>query len=68
MIHHEGTKLAKDTKKSGFVVSHAVLGAAIEVHRWLGPGLLESVYQSALCRELWLRGLNAERHLPVDVS
>jgi PD-(D/E)XK nuclease superfamily len=35
MIHHEGTK---DTKKEALVVSHAVVGAAIEVHRHLGPG------------------------------
>jgi GxxExxY protein len=67
MIHHEDTKVTKDTKKSGLVVSHAVIGAAIEVHRCLGPGLLESVYQSALCRELWLRGLTTQRHLPVEV-
>jgi GxxExxY protein len=67
MIDHEGTKLTKDTKKSGLMVSRAVIGAAIEVHRCLGPGLLESVYESALCRELWLRRLNTERHLPVEV-
>src|SRR5262249_55982000 len=36
-------------------------GAAIEVHRILGPGLLESIYQRALCHELTLRGV---RHLP----
>jgi GxxExxY protein len=68
MIQHEDTKLTKDTKKSGLMVSHAVIGAAIEVHRCLGPGLLESVYQSALSRELWLRGLNTKRHLPVELS
>jgi len=67
MIHHEDTKLTETTKHSGLMMSHAVIGAAIEVHRCLGPGLLESVYQSALCRELWLRGVNAERHLPVNV-
>ena len=34
-----------------------VIGAAIEVHRHLGPGLLESAYEECLCHELQLRGL-----------
>jgi GxxExxY protein len=34
----------------------AIIGAAIEVHRQLGPGLLESAYEQCLCRELHLRG------------
>jgi GxxExxY protein len=44
-----------------------VIGAAIEVHRVLGPGLLESVYQKCLCYELGLRGIPFEPqvHLPV---
>src|SRR6476660_5988345 len=67
MIHHEGTKGTKDTKERALVVSQAVLGGAIEVHRQLGPGLLESVYESALCRELWLRGLRVERQVPIPV-
>jgi GxxExxY protein len=65
MMHHEGTKGTKDTKKRGLVVSQAVVGAAIEVHRELGPGLLESVYETALCRELWLRRLRVERQVPI---
>jgi GxxExxY protein len=48
-------------------VSHAIVGAAIEVHRHLGPGLLESVYEMALCRELWLQGFRVERQVPVPV-
>lgn len=39
------------------LLSHAVIGAAIEVHRVLGPGFLESVYEQALCVELQLRGV-----------
>jgi GxxExxY protein len=68
MIHHEGTKGTKDTKERALVVSQAVLGGAIEVHRALGPGLLESIYEAALCRELWLRGLRVQRQIPIPVS
>jgi GxxExxY protein len=42
-------------------LTESVIGAAIEVHRILGPGLLESIYQRALCHELGLRGIN---HIP----
>jgi GxxExxY protein len=38
-------------------LSDATIGAAIEVHRHLGPGLLESSYHACLCRELELRGI-----------
>ena len=38
-------------------ISDKVIGAAIEVHRHLGPGLLESSYHACLCRELELRGI-----------
>ena len=49
-------------------ISHKIIGAAIEVHRILGgPGLLEGVYESCLCRELALRGLKTERQLAVPV-
>jgi len=40
-----------------------IIGSAIEVHKWLGPGLLESVYESALCIELEERGLRFERQI-----
>jgi len=42
-------------------LTERVIGAAIEVHRILGPGLLESIYQRALCHELNLRGI---QHIP----
>jgi len=44
-----------------------IIGAAIEVHRELGVGLLESVYESALCHELALRGIAYQRQVEVDV-
>ena len=68
MVNHEGTKGTKDTKARALVVSRAVLGAAIEEHRELGPGLLESVYESALCRELWIRHLRVDRQVPVRIT
>ena len=48
-------------------VTEAIIGAAIEVHRHLGPGLLESVYEEALCHELSLREIRFERQKEVDV-
>ena len=45
-----------------------IVGALIEVHRHLGPGLLESAYEVALCHELTMRGLSFERQLPVPVE
>ena len=49
-------------------ITQTVIGAAIEVHRVLGPGLLESAYEECLCRELVLRKVPYERQrqLPVD--
>ncbi len=44
-----------------------IIGAAIEVHRELGPGLLESIYETALCRELDIRKLPFLRQIPVEV-
>ncbi len=44
-----------------------VLTAAIEVHRELGPGLLESVYEIVLARELSIRGLAVERQVAVPI-
>jgi GxxExxY protein len=67
-IHHEGTKVTKDTKVNALGLSQKVIGAAIEVHRILGPGLLESVYETALCKELALRGMDYERQVSLPVS
>jgi len=44
-----------------------IISAAIEVHKELGPGLLESIYEEALCHELGLRGITFERQKEVDV-
>ena len=49
-------------------LAYAVIGAAIEVHRVLGPGFLEEVYEQALCVELRLRGIPFERQKPTKVE
>ena len=48
-------------------LAHAVIGAAIEVHRQLGPGFLESVYEEALCVELADRQIPFERQKEISV-
>ena len=48
-------------------LTERVIGAAIEVHRILGPGLLESIYEEALCTELSLRNFCYERQKEVEV-
>jgi GxxExxY protein len=49
-------------------LAHQVIGAAIEVHRVLGPGFLESVYEEALGVELELRGVSFQRQVAVAVQ
>ncbi len=49
-------------------LTELIIGAAIEVHKALGPGLLESVYEECLCHELHLRGLRFQRQVTVPVS
>ncbi|HMM80169.1 MAG TPA: GxxExxY protein [Pyrinomonadaceae bacterium] len=48
-------------------LTETVIGAAIEVHREIGPGLLESAYEECLAFELSLRGLRFERQKPLPV-
>lgn len=49
-------------------LTEAIIGAAIEVHRILGPGLLESIYEEALAVELQLRGIECRRQVQVEVA
>jgi GxxExxY protein len=49
-------------------VTRAVIGAALEVHRALGPGLLEAAYEACLCREMALRGIPFEQQRPLPVA
>ena len=48
-------------------ISKRIIGAAIEVHRIMGPGYLESVYAEALCHELQLRGIRFLRQQNVPI-
>ncbi len=66
MIHHGDTEAR--SKLLHEELTEKIIGAAIEVHRALGPGLLESAYEECLCRELNLRGLAFQRQvlLPVE--
>ena len=49
-------------------LTDAIISAAIEVHRILGPGLKEEVYEAALAVELGMRGIHCERQVPVMVT
>ncbi len=49
-------------------VSREIIGAAIEVHKTLGPGLLESAYQDCLGCELTLRGIAFEKEKPLPLN
>lgn len=48
-------------------LTERIIGAAIEVHKALGPGLLESAYEECLAHEMRLRGLRFDRHMPLPV-
>jgi GxxExxY protein len=57
-----GTKLQRSD------VTEQIIGAAIEVHRVLGPGLLESAYEHCLCDELYARGVIFKRQVELPVN
>jgi len=60
-----------DTEKTFYYEEEStrkIIGCAIEVHRILGPGLLESVYEECLCRELHIQGFTIERQRPIPLT
>jgi GxxExxY protein len=65
MNHHGGT----ETRRKLILeeLTEQIISAAIEVHKQLGPGLLESAYEECLCHELNLRGLRFERQVKLPV-
>ena len=48
-------------------ITHEIIGAAIEVHKLLGPGLLESAYEACLCREFAIRKIGFQKQKPVPL-
>jgi GxxExxY protein len=60
--HNEAEKHRADE------LSNDIIGAAIEVHRVLGPGLLESAYEECLSHELNLRGISFRRQVPLPME
>ncbi len=64
-MNHGGTE---DTEIFWKELTGAIIGAAIEVHRELGPGLLESAYQACLAREFALRKIEFEQQIALPVT
>ena len=60
-ISQRRARLERDSR------TEPIIGAAIEVHKQLGPGLLESAYDECLCHELHLRGIQFQRQLDLPV-
>ncbi|MBN2573078.1 MAG: GxxExxY protein [Deltaproteobacteria bacterium] len=57
---------AEEARRSEF--TGRIIAACIEVHRHLGPGLLESAYENCLAHELGLRGFRLQRQLPIPLQ
>jgi len=57
-----------DSKSAGLdLITEKIIGCAIEVHRAIGPGLLESAYEECLCYELSQKGLKFGRQVPLPI-
>lgn len=65
--HLETLKRMKITKQLVNSISYEIVGCAIEVHKQLGPGLLESVYETCFVEELISQRLKVERQIPVPI-
>ena len=65
-IHHGATEAP--SRLIHEELTSKIIGSAIEVHRDLGPGLLESAYEECLCHELHLRGINFQRQVALPVK
>ncbi len=63
MTNRRGTEARRENQ-----ITESIIGAAIEVHKALGPGLIESAYEECLCRELSLRHLSFRRQVDLPVQ
>ncbi len=68
MLTTEGTESTEKRMLISEKLTGEIIGAAIAVHRELGPGLLESAYEECLCHELSNRGISFERQKPLPVT
>lgn len=57
----------KEALRPEDLITEKIIGAAIEVHKQVGPGLLESAYQVCLAHEMGLRGIRFEREKPIPL-
>ena len=67
MLQNASSEGTEEAEKTENFLTEQIIGAAIEVHRHLGPGLLESAYEECLCFELSRRGLKFQRQVPVPL-
>jgi GxxExxY protein len=72
-LNHRGTEAQRKTNLVEIIrdkdpLTKIVIGSAIEVHRHLGPGLLESVYEECLCHELSTLGIEFERQVQLPLE
>ena len=61
------TSETTETRRHGDLTKE-IIGCAIEVHRTIGPGLLESVYQRCLCHEFEIRGISHQCEVPLSLG
>jgi len=66
-IHHGDTEARSSSGLLSEPLTETIIGAAIEVHRYLGPGLLESVCEECMCEELRLRGVPFKCQIEVPI-
>jgi GxxExxY protein len=62
------TQSHREDEKQKDPRTNQIVGAALEVHRALGPGLLESAYEECLCHELHLRGVSFRRQVDLPIT
>jgi GxxExxY protein len=72
MMNHRGAEAQRKNlmvmEEPRDPLTQQVIGAAVEVHRVLGPGLLESAYEECLCLELSLMGIPFHRQVPLPIA